>query len=371
VLSSEFHHPTDTWFVQAGFDPAALQGARRTLLLHDGVRSLIWLAAAASVVIARLSGRVSGALLAAALTVMLMADLLTVDLRYLGWDRWIEPSSLERFFAARPVDQEILSDQNDGFRVLDLTVDPFNSARPALHHRLVGGYHAAKLRRMQDLIDHHLRRGSKPVLDMLDVRYQIERGENGELVATRNPDALGRAWLVDEIRWVGEAREELEALAEIDPARTAVIHREFRAPLAGLEPSAAGRVEVRSQRPDDLRYRVETPEDALLVLSEIWYGPDAGWHAWIDGEPTGIVRANYVLRALRIPAGRHEVRLAFEPTSFLLGRSIAVGASATLLIAGLIVMTRALFYRCRAQPLAAAARESPAAQASGTRQDDD
>jgi hypothetical protein len=370
TFGSALQHGSDAWSARAGMDLAALRADRLALLLSDAARSLGWLAAAALLVAFGLRGRGPRVLLPAALAALVAIDLATVGLRYLGWQRWVEPESIASFFAPRAVDREILADPVPGFRVLDLTVDPFNSARPALHHRIVGGYHAAKLRRMQDLIDHHLRRGSGPVLDMLDVRYRIERGGDGEPIARRNAGALGPAWLVDEIRWVGDSREELQSLADFDPARTAVVHREFATLLGDLDPSPGGRVEVLSHRPDDLLYRVESAGDALLVLSEVWYGPGAGWHAWVDGTPREIVRVNYVLRAVVVPAGRHDIRLAFTPSSFLWGRRIAAASSAALLITSLLVATRALLSRRGRRPGATIPPGSPTVRATGTTPDD-
>jgi len=366
----ELSHAMDARLARAGLDPAALVSDRRALLLRDGVRTVLWLGGAAGLLALHVRGGLRPSLLVPGLAAMVVLDQGGVGLRYLGWERWVDARALEAASAPGRADREILADPEPGFRVLDRRVDPWRSALPALHHRLVGGYHAAKLRRAEDVIDRYLRGGRtpQPVLDMLDVRYLIEPTERGGARVRRNPGALGRAWLVDEVLWVDDARAELEALGAIEPGDTAVVHREFAPALAELEPGAGGRVEVLSQRPDRLRYRVDADGPALLVLSEVWYGPDAGWRAWIDDTPAPIVRADYLLRAVRVPAGRHLVRLEFAPRSFLLGRWIARVASAAILLAGVTWAVLALRRR-RRPPSSPPAPGIPAAPASGTRPD--
>jgi hypothetical protein len=170
---------------------------------------------------------------------------------------------------------------------------------------------------------------------MFNTKYFIVNGQNNQPQIQQNPGALGNAWFIDTIRTVATANEEIDGLANFNPRTTAIVHQEFQENIAGFDPNGTGDINFVAERyrPDHLVYNTNTSSDQLAVFSEIWYGPDKGWNAYIDGEQVPYLRANYLLRALRIPAGEHQVEFIFEPSSYSNGKIISLICSALILIA--------------------------------------
>ena len=208
----------------------------------------------------------------------------------------------------------ILQDTDPGYRVLNLTVSPYNDATTSYFHRSVGGYHGAKLARYQDLIDRYLAYNNQQVLDMLNTRYVIVPGADGQPQAQRRTTAFGAAWFVDSLAPARSAQEEIDLLGEVNLRTTAVVNtsqteESMQRPMpSGIYDSA--RIDLAEYRPNYLRYEYSTPEEAIAVFSEIYY--DKGWKAFIDGAEAPYFRADYVLRAMRLPAGEHVVEWRFR-----------------------------------------------------------
>lgn len=300
--------------------------------------------AAAAMIWAFLKNKWSARSMVIGLGVLILVDLWNVDRRYLNADSFADDLEVEMAFEPRPVDRQILEDK-DYYRVLDLTTNVYNDAMGAYHHKMIGGYSPAKLEIYQDLIDMQLRPGgmNAQVLNMLNTRYIIYSGQGGQPQVSRNPHALGNAWFPREVQWVKTADEEMLALnAErlgdppgegqgFEAARTAVIREDYRSLLGSEAPIAGQGAEISLTQYGlmELRYQASTPHDALALFSEIYY--PYGWKAYIDGEEVPIIRANYVLRALKIPAGNHEIRFVFHPEKFYTGDRIALISSIILL----------------------------------------
>jgi hypothetical protein len=236
------------------------------------------------------------------------------------------------------------------YRVMWLA-NPFNDARVSYFHRSVGGYHGAKLKRYQELIEFHLAPArsrvvellqsgtSVPVMDslmaregvlnMLNVRYLIYSDERPPI---RNTNALGDGWFVEELRWVKNADEEISALGTIDPARTALVDERYKADLGDLQvrPDPSASVTLDSYRTNELSYTVRSANGGLAVFSEVWYGPD--WTATIDGKEVPHVRADYVLRALAVPAGEHKVVFKVKGRAYNASQPIAMAGSLLVLL---------------------------------------
>ena len=277
-------------------------------------------------------------------------------------------------FSPRPVDNAIHQDTDLSYRVLDLTVNTFNDAIVSYHHKTIGGYSPAKLQRYQDLIDFHIAPEMKtmiddvnsamstartigeledvlgyyPVLSMLNTKYIVV--DPGSLPLTYD-GRLGNAWFVERTRTATTADAEMAALGEIDPAVEAVIFDAGAADGTVTEYTGAdsGRVELTYYSPNRLRYNVSTPAKGVAVFSEIYY--PAGWKAYVDGEEKPILRADYVLRALMIEEGDHEVEFVFDPASFTVGRNISLASSIAILVllAGAVLYS-VLFADKRKQP---------------------
>lgn len=202
------------------------------------------------------------------------------------------------------------------YRVMD--IPRFYSADPSYYHKMIGGYHAAKLTRYQDLIDRHLAnftRGTEDdadwnVLNMLNARYIVDM--QGQPL--RNPEALGNAWFVDRVSYVGSPDEEMAALSVINPASAAVADRKFETTLGASSPKTPGDTIVEtSYAPNRLTYRANTSRGGVAVFSEVYF--PWGWKATVDGQEVPLSRVNYVLRALPVPAGQHEIVMTFDPQS--------------------------------------------------------
>ena len=318
---------------------AAMAADRAAMMQADAWRSLLMIALAAGGVALFAFGRIRRGGLVALLGGVVLLDLVPVDLRFLSSEDFVSPR--HRQITATAADKAILADRTPGFRVLNLTVSPFNDATTSYFHRSVGGYHGAKLARYQDLIDRYLSQLDEGVLDMLNTRYLILPGEQGQPVAQLRTTANGAAWFVDRLVTAEDARQEIDLLGKTDLKTTAVIAARDL-PLAQLPAAAAadtlpGRsialVEYHANR---LRYEYSTPAEAVAVFSEIYY--DKGWTATIDGEEAPAFRADYVLRAMRLPAGTHVVEWRFRAPGWRAAEAVTGICSVVILVSAAAVV---------------------------------
>ncbi len=326
---------SDAQMQQAQFPMDAVRAERIDLLRGSAYRSLGFVLATAVLLWLWLSRKLSAAILIAGVGVLAVADVWGVSRDYLGKDAWQSKRDAEAAHAPRPVDQQILQDPDPHYRVYDLTVNTFNSASPSYFHKTIGGYHAAKLQRAQDLIERHISQGNMGVLNMLNTKYVIN-GEPGQEQVQTNPEALGNAWFVKEVRFVPDANAELAGLTGLATDSVALVHEEFRGRLPGSGFTGEGSIRLTSYAPDRLTYASDSPAEQLAVFSEVWYGPDKGWSVTVDGQPAELIRANYALRAVVVPAGQHELVMAFEPASFYRGETISYVASGLIVVLGLV-----------------------------------
>ncbi len=273
----------------------------------------------------------------AGVCVLSAANLFAVGKRYLNADHFTTPKDFGKSFDERPVDKMIKADTDPQYRVLDLTVDIFNSSLPSYHHKNIGGYSPAKLQRYQDLIEHYLTREinglykqlretedlenlsdwmatGTPVLNALNTRYIILDGDYPPLV---NYSAFGAAWFVDSVVKAANPDEEIAMVGAIDLRHQAVV----TAPVSLGGSNGSDSIEMTSYAPNELHYRYNAATERLAVFSEIFY-PN-GWHATVDGEPVDLIRADWTLRAALLPAGEHEVVMTFLPDSYRIGAAVS------------------------------------------------
>lgn len=324
------------------FDSVA--NARKAIFTADAWRSFFIILLGAASLYLFGTKRINATLLVAAIGVVTLGDLYTVNKRYLNSDNFQPTVAVENSFVMSTADKVILTDKDPHYRVLNLTVDPFNDYRTAYFHNSVGGYHAAKLRSYQDLIDHQLRDLNPEVLSMLNTKYLIVPNDQKQPVAQRNPDAMGNAWFVDEVKWVNSPAEEMKALDTFVASTTAIMDKVYAPQLANkqIAPAQGGdTIYLTSYKPNELTYNANTAQGGLALFSEVYY-PN-GWHVTIDGIPATELRANYLLRALYIPSGNHEVRFVFDPASVRTTQYIAY--TAIILILGLLLA--ALYVRVK------------------------
>lgn len=332
-----------------------LEDVRVAIFRKDAIRSFFFIILAAIPLFLYGKGKLKASVAFPIMAVLMVIDLYPIDKRYLNEKNFIEKRKYDKPFTQTEADKAILADNALDFRVVNLTKDIFNDASTSYFHKSVGGYHGAKLRRYQDLISNYLSKevrqfntifqnatseasllqgleGQK-VLNMLNTKYIIYDPNSQPLL---NPCAFGNAWTVNDIKWVNTANEEFDAIGTTDVRDTAIIGREFESQLAGYAPtdSIQGQITITDYKPNALTYSFNAPEEKLVVFSEIWSGLD-GWHLFIDGQESDILRANYLLRAARVPAGQHEITMRYEPKIWKTGNAIAL-ISSLILILGVI-----------------------------------
>jgi hypothetical protein len=258
-------------------------------------------------------------------------DLWSVDRNYINKESFVREGSLVDSFQPRAVDTQILQDKDPNFRVYDASINTFNSADASYFHKTIGGYNPAKLRRIQDVIEQHISKNNMRVINMLNTKYFIVPGQNNQPMVQPNPEALGNAWFVSNIKLVNSADAETDSLAKFNPAETAIVHEEFKAAVDGLKPVKNGSIKLSAYQPNKLVYNTESTSEQLAVFSEVWYGPNLGWQASIDGKPVDHIRANYILRGLKVPAGKHEIVFEFKPATYYRGEAISKWSSLGLI----------------------------------------
>lgn len=327
----------------------ALERARRSMFSSDVIRSLIIAGISLGILFLFLYGKIKTTALVVSLGVVTLGDLWGVCKRYLH-DDMFQRTATEQVHFPSQADLEILKDTEPTYRVLNLSVDPFNDASTSRWHRSIGGYHAAKLQRYQDLIDYQLRRLNPEVLNMLNTRYFIiQDPQSKELVVQSNPEAFGSAWFPIEVKMVENANEEMNALSEFSLRKVAIVDKRFateelRRLLPLQDPSA--RLKLKLFTPKELQYEVNLNQDALAVFSQIYY--PHGWKAEIIGENGNelpIIRTNYVLRGIVLPSGNYTLRMYFDPTSIHTTEAIAKTAFAILLLLTIATITVSIFRR--------------------------
>lgn len=304
----------------------ALQQDRIALFTSDALRTLAFLGLAFALLWFHYAGKCKAGQLIVGLLLLVSLDLMLVDRRYVNAESFVDNKQWENLYTPTPADNQILKDTSR-YRVLDLSANPFNSARASYFHNSVGGYHAAKPRRMQDIFDFYIAQNKIEVLNMLNVKYIIQNGQDGQSIASLNPDANGAAWLVDKVEWVETENEEILALDSIQTQQTAVVHSTFK-PLINVSLSVNDSLDsivLTQHQPGELVYQSQTRQPALAVFSEAYY-PE-GWQAYVDEQPADYFRANYLLRSMVVPAGKHTIRFVFQPQVVQTGSRWALGGS--------------------------------------------
>lgn len=295
---------------------AAVTNLRQEMISSDSLRSLFFLAATFIFIYLLGVKKIQAKWTVAAIGVLLLADLYTVNKRYVNHDSFCsEQVSMSDPFAPTATDKAILADTAINYRVFD--VDNFWRPNPSYHHKMLGGYHAAKLTRYQDIIDchisHFLYGGASEtdmnVINMLNAKYIVAKGQ-----VVNNPDAMGNAWLVEGVTFVAGADEEMDGLEKIDVKHQAVADKKFKGILAEKATvSPTDTIYEVTYAPNKLTYHVETQTGGIAVFSEVYF--PWGWNAEIDGKKAEIGRVNYILRAMNVPAGKHTIVMTFDPQS--------------------------------------------------------
>ena len=325
---------SDIRLEQAGIKPSILLDDRAAMLRSSAIRSAILMAIALAGIWAYGADKLKQLPVIIIIGLIAVADLFTINLKYVNSNSYQSSRKYKDQFSPRNADLQILKDTDKHYRVIDNTVNPFLSSFASYFHKSIGGYHAAKLQRYQDIIEYHISKNNMDVLNMLNTKYFIT-GQPGKEEARLNSAALGNAWFINSIKMVPTAEAEIESLTDLDPLGEAVIHEEFKDYITTTNYEKNGSITLTDYKPNKLTYKSNSSSDQLAVFSEVWYGPDKGWKATIDGQPAEHIRANYILRAMKIPAGQHEVVFEFDPQSNKTGNMIS-WISSILLLLGLL-----------------------------------
>ena len=300
----------------------AIVDERASMLRSDSFRSFLFIAAAFCLMWIYAKGKLKNGWMIAILGVLIIADMWPVDKRYFNDSYFVTVKQNNNAFAIQPYEEQLLKDPSH-FRVFNLTTNTWNDARTSYYLKSIGGYSAAKLRRYQDLIDQHLSKMHWPVIGMLNAKYLVMPGEDGSPELQLNPYALGNAWFVDKLYSVDNANEESDALNTIDLSHEAVLDKSFAQYLPDYEPliPEGASVVLNKYTPKELDYTSSSSQPGTIVFSEIYY--PYGWKATIDGQAVDHYRVNYMLRAVNVPAGQHNIHFIFDPDSVRKGDIIA------------------------------------------------
>jgi len=330
----DFVNPGDERFLQKTFSQESLIADRKSLMRGDAFRSLLLVVSSAGLIWTYWSGKIGRNILLGGFAVLVLFDVWSAGRRYLDSSDFTDKTNYESQFKPNPADELISKDSDPNFRVYDRSdpqSNPFASSRASYFHKSIGGYHAAKLQRYQDLIDRHLMKGNISVFNMLNTKYFIMTDPEGKPTLEPNVNACGHAWFVGNINIVKDANAEIAALETFVPEEDAFVHQEFESYVKGFKPEKSGEITLESYSPNRLSYKTKTQSEQFAVFSEIWYGPGSSWKSYIDGQPVEHIRANYLLRAMRIPAGEHKVEFVFDPDTYRTGKMISTICSSIVL----------------------------------------
>ncbi len=306
----------------------AMVAERVAIAAADAWRSAILIALAAVVVWAFVNKKIPRSIMVSLIGVLTLFDLVGVANRFLSYEDFGSASRAK--IVASAADKEILADSGEvGYRVFNLTVSPFNDATTSYFHRSVGGYPGEKLARYQDLIDYYLAKQDESILDMLNTRYLIVPSSDGRSrEVVRRGTELGAAWFVEGVEKANSPQYEIEMLGEADLSRYAIVGADFESSKSRY--GADGTIELVDYKPHHLTYEYSSDTEAFAIFSEIYY--DKGWSAYIDGEEAPYIRANYLLRAMELPAGDHTVEWRFRAPQWEVVEGVTLAASLAILL---------------------------------------
>jgi hypothetical protein len=310
-----------------------METARMSIFKADAMRSFWFIILGAGLLFAYSVKAFNKNYLYAGLGLLILIDLWAVDKRYLNEKNFVSKSSMETPYLPSAADEQILKDPDPHYRVMNASLSPFQDASTSYFHKSIGGYHGAKLRRYQDLYERQISKNNMQVLNMLNAKYFIvQNQQSGELMAQRNPGAMGNAWFIKDLKWVANPDSEINALSNFDPASTAIIDQKWEKEVSekSFSYDSTASISLKSYKADELVYATRASSAQMTVFSEIFY--PLGWNVYVDGKLTPHFGVNYVLRAMILPAGQHEVVFKFEPESYYKGEKIAMAGSILLFL---------------------------------------
>lgn len=326
--SFSFAGGSDSYFIQS-YGPEfvdALKEDRKSMFSADLLRSSFFIIVAFGALWLSIKNRISEKVAIILVGVLMVADLFFIDKNYLNTSSFVAAHEVDEPFVEAPFDEAILKDQSH-YRVFEVSQNAMSDPRASYFHKSIGGYHAAKPRRMQELFDYQIVKNNLEVLNMLNVKYLIQTNEKGEQITIKSTGANGNAWFVKNLNFVKDADAEMKALTKFDSKNIAIVNQYEFGAMFKTEPKqfvkdTTAVIKLDSYKSNDLKYTSTNPNNGFAVFSEMYY--KNGWNAYIDGKLTEHYRVDYALRGLPIPAGKHTIEFKFEPQVVKTGSMISL-----------------------------------------------
>lgn len=331
VATSTFEGIRDASYAQYDGLIDSVIADRKSMLYSDSFRSLVLIGLSFGVLWLFLKDKLNQTKAIIGFSILILFDLVQVNLRYVNADDFTSARRVDKPFVASEADKQILKDKSH-YRVANFAGDPFQDGRTSYFHKSIGGYHAAKMGRYQDLIEFHIDKNNLEVLNMLNVKYVIMQSQDGKQQVQQNPEANGNAWFVDGLKYVSSANEEIVALDSLKTKSVAVFDRSNFGDTTNftIKADSTANIKLIGYSLENLKYESSSSENQFAVFSEIYYKD--GWNAYINGELKPHYRVNYVLRGMEVPAGNHTIEFKFEPKVIQTGSIIALVSYAFLLL---------------------------------------
>jgi len=301
---------------------------RESLFSTDVLRTLVFVLLSAVTLWMYLEDKVKESVVLLIFGCLIVFDLVGVDKRYVNSEDFVSARQVNEPFKISQADAQIKEDTTH-YRVLDFSANPFNNARTSYFHKAFGGYHAAKPKRAEDIFEFYISKNNIGVVNMMNIKYIIQ-DDKGRLVALNNPYTNGNAWFVEELQTVTTADEEIVLLDSLNLKKQAVVQLGDREYKSNYKTDSLATINLSSYKPNHLVYETSNVNDGLAIFSEVYY--KNGWNAYVDGELKPHFRANYLLRGLEVPKGKHTIAFKFEPQVIKTGSSIALASSVGLIL---------------------------------------
>ncbi|MDP3353572.1 MAG: YfhO family protein, partial [Flavobacteriaceae bacterium] len=286
---------------------------RKAMLTADSFRTFVFVSLSAATLWFYLKDKIKKDIVIGIFIILVLVDLISVDKNYVNKDSFVSAKRVEKPFQPSQIDEEIMKDKSH-YRVANFSVNPMADGSTSYFHKSIGGYHAAKPGRYQELYDFHIAKNNEEVLNMLNTKYIIFPDDAGQMQVMVNPEINGNAWFVDSLIVVQNANQEIMALNEMNTKTKAVIRQDD---LKNIELKIAKRdslatIQLTEYQPNYLKYSYNSSTEQQVVFSEMYY--QNGWNAYIDGKLTPHIRVDYILRGMKVDAGNHQIEFKFEPT---------------------------------------------------------
>jgi hypothetical protein len=342
-----------------------LEDIRVSILTSDAWRSFFIVLVGVAILFFYSRKKINGKLTVIALVTLSLIDMWSVNKRYLYDDQFVDKSKQEITFNPTETDKYILQDRTLDYRVLNMASSTFNENNTSYWHKSIGGYHAAKLRRYQEMIEYHISPEINAlfkevsdasgditkvdptkfsVINMLNTRYFIIPLQGGKTVPLKNPYTFGNAWFVKDVKYVENANQEIESIKGVDLQKSAIVDKKFAEAIKPVDVDPMSTIKLISYEPNKLEYDVDSKTGGAVVFSEIYY---PGWKSFIDGKEVAHGRANYILRAMNVPSGKHTITFTFDPDSIHVTETIAFLAIALIVIMCFAYISYIIFRRVK------------------------